>query len=74
MDVGLAVEAYVTAMVESVTGMKVLLLDEETVQIVSLVYSQVRVCPRCRATDRGMAALIAMFACVCGGGRGRLLA
>lgn len=33
---------YVDRMVSSVEGMKVLLLDEETTQIVSTVYSQVR--------------------------------
>eukprot|EP01087_Luapelamoeba_hula_P003470 TRINITY_DN13278_c0_g1_i1.p1 TRINITY_DN13278_c0_g1~~TRINITY_DN13278_c0_g1_i1.p1 ORF type:complete len:564 (+),score=111.57 TRINITY_DN13278_c0_g1_i1:78-1769(+) len=40
MDVVQAVQDYVTKMVESVAGMKVLIMDKETAGIVSMVYSQ----------------------------------
>jgi len=40
MDVIKAVQEYITKMVTSIQGMKVLLLDKETMGIVSMVYSQ----------------------------------
>ncbi|KAL6067570.1 vacuolar protein sorting-associated protein 45 [Balamuthia mandrillaris] len=40
MNVVQAIQDYITKMVESVSGMKVLVMDKETTGIVSLVYSQ----------------------------------
>jgi len=40
MDVIQAIQDYITKMVESVAGMKVLIMDKDTTGIVSLVYSQ----------------------------------
>ena len=40
LSIASGVQEYVQAMVDRISGMKVLILDEETIGIISIVYSQ----------------------------------